>query len=663
MKKEPHSTNSRKATDESTISLKKIFQYKDALRPLFILFLLLIVSFCIIIFLDKYSIKELLQLMMSPSAGVVADLFANAGGEIVLGLLGIVMTVVAIIVELAANRYTARVSDLFVRDKVNMLFLILLAFTSLNLIVILYITRSDEKIASILINIAVVSMFVCIITLVPYFIYVFKFLEPNSIISKIENDVLKNAKRARRIITNNPSKIRKKNDAFQLHVVQGIDQLTDIVLNSIDKKDKILATNCIKSLSNFSINYIDLKGDGRFNEAWFYPSDYVRYNNADFVTLMDDSFEVILNEKTWVEHKLFRQLHNVFQESVNKARDICNFTAQCFYIIGNQAVKKKDFNVTQLVIKFFNTLLRTTLNAMDVRTCFNLLNQYKLFGLALADLGEEKILIDVANHFKYYGILAKETKKLPFILETAAHDLCDLCKRAYLNKLDKKSKILNIILNVDEPLDGEKEESSLRGIRKAQIILATFFLSAGGNDGIAKARRILDDILDEVDRKNGGYERIYSMIRELKYLKAEFWEIIDRGMNLDYVPIAQKKYLQVFMDWINAREILLYCHLIQKGEKNKAAEIINEFIEVISCLPDEVPVELKEFEPIYGSKGIDTKDNYYKHIVMLLEKLTDKKTIINEIKNYLDIPEAAISEKKIKDYINGVTAFKHEFTG
>ena len=39
--------------------------------------------------------------------------------EVTVGVLGIAITVVAIIVELAANRYTPRISELFVRDPVN----------------------------------------------------------------------------------------------------------------------------------------------------------------------------------------------------------------------------------------------------------------------------------------------------------------------------------------------------------------------------------------------------------------------------------------------------------------------------------------------------------------------------------------------------------------
>ena len=41
--------------------------------------------------------------------------------EVVVGLLAITITVVAIIVELAANRYTSRITDLFVRDPVNII--------------------------------------------------------------------------------------------------------------------------------------------------------------------------------------------------------------------------------------------------------------------------------------------------------------------------------------------------------------------------------------------------------------------------------------------------------------------------------------------------------------------------------------------------------------
>src|SRR5688500_1635400 len=51
-----------------------------------------------------------------------AETMANALGsvaQVIAAVLGIAITVVSIVVQLAATRYTSRVADLFFRDKIN----------------------------------------------------------------------------------------------------------------------------------------------------------------------------------------------------------------------------------------------------------------------------------------------------------------------------------------------------------------------------------------------------------------------------------------------------------------------------------------------------------------------------------------------------------------
>jgi hypothetical protein len=640
--------------------MHKLSHYKDALRPLFILLAIVLIGLAILVFIDGYKLTKIFSLILNPTQNdVVEILLANAGSQIIIGLLGIVMTVVAIIVELAANRYTERVIDLFVKDKVNIIYFVFISSTSLYLMIVLFLSRSN-KIPTLLTALTSIFIIVCIITLVPYFIYVFRFLEPSNIITKIEMEILKSTKHARRIVPIKKEILRKKIEIYQEHTVKGIDQLTDIIMNSIEKKDYLLATNCIKSITNFSLDYLSLKHEDKFYDEWYKPSNFVRYNNADFVTLMDDSFKIIINEKTWVEQKLLRQLKTAFTESINKARDLCTFTAQCFYIIGKKTVDLDDARVSKLVIKFFNTLIRATFNEKDVKTCFNLLNQYRLFGEYIIKKNNDYLLLKIVNYFKYYGLLAVENFNLPFILETIAHDICDLSKKAYTNGLDKKGEILNALLTIDDTFEKDKRKSSLRGILKAQIILAVFYLSINKKETKIKARKIFNDILIDIDSRSDGYERIYMIIKELKYLKADFWEIIDRGLNIDYVPAEQKKYLNDFKDWIAVRQILLYCFHKAKGDIDKSEGIIKEFSNILTKLPKEIPVELKEFEALFGANGMDSKENFYFCIKDILKSLMIKTNLKKELEN-VDFMDKKINTKTIDDYIKSIKNFETRF--
>jgi hypothetical protein len=65
-------------------------------------------------------------------------------------------------------------------------------------------------------------------------------------------------------------------------------------------------------------------------------------------------------------------------------------------------------------------------------------------------------------------------------------------------------------------------------VRKAQIKLACFYLSVGADD---RAAVIAKDMIDE-DRV-----RLAQLRKELiAATQPEFWEIVDRGRNFDYMP-------------------------------------------------------------------------------------------------------------------------------
>ena len=103
--------------------------------------------------------------------------------------------------------------------------------------------------------------------------------------------------------------------------------------------------------------------------------------------------------------------------------------------------------------------------------------------------------------------------------------------------------MLHEFLEIDQP-GNEPEDSTethLRGVRKAQVKLATYYLV---NRQEEKARRIFEDMHDERP------ERLRSIYEELKGVTTEdFWEVIDRGTNFDYLPEDRKKAMRIFFGW------------------------------------------------------------------------------------------------------------------
>ena len=95
-----------------------------------------------------------------------------------------------------------------------------------------------------------------------------------------------------------------------------------------------------------------------------------------------------------------------------------------------------------------------------------------------------------------------------------------------------------MFLELDQPLRQKRQESGLQGIRKAQIKLACYYLAANAT---ANAQQIADDMAGE-DR-----ERLNAIRDQLTRVEAkEFWEVIDRGRNFEYMPPRQKEQMERF---------------------------------------------------------------------------------------------------------------------
>ena len=192
-----------------------------------------------------------------------------------------------------------------------------------------------------------------------------------------------------------------------------------------------------------------------------------------------------------------------------------------------------------------NSYLRATLNARDVRTAYNVLNQYRSLIEAMLRQGNDTAALDGVSHMTYYGHVSFDMK-LTFVTETVAYDISALCEYAHELGAAHESDMLEIFLELDRPLRVRSQESALLGVRKAQVKLATYYLLKGEEK---KARTISDDMATE------PRERLASIRRSLERVTSkDFWEIIDRGRNFEYMPDAQRAQLATFFSWHDLKE-------------------------------------------------------------------------------------------------------------
>jgi hypothetical protein len=185
--------------------------------------------------------------------------------------------------------------------------------------------------------------------------------------------------------------------------------------------------------------------------------------------------------------------------------------------------------------------LRATLNANDVRTAYTILNQYRLVAEEVLREGEGDMALRIVGHLRYYAHLSYE-KKLGFVTETVAYDVGALCEIAHEIKSEVEGELLRILLEVDPTTsEGEVQEASLRGVRKAQLKLAAYYLNSGAND---LAKLVWEDMRGE------DAARMLSIRDELLSIESkDFWEVSDRGGNFDYLEPAHKAQLKVFFGW------------------------------------------------------------------------------------------------------------------
>ena len=112
--------------------------------------------------------------------------FSNLGSfaEVITGVLGIAITVVTIIVELAATRYTPKISDLFIRNTVNIVILSFYIITCLfGVWFAVFDTEVHAEFVPFLVWFYLGLVTLSFLSILPYFFYVFNFLHPENIIN------------------------------------------------------------------------------------------------------------------------------------------------------------------------------------------------------------------------------------------------------------------------------------------------------------------------------------------------------------------------------------------------------------------------------------------------------------------------------------------------
>ncbi|NJN51295.1 MAG: DUF2254 domain-containing protein [Gammaproteobacteria bacterium] len=458
--------------------------------------------------------------LASLDSDFVLGTLSEAAG-IVAGVLGIAITVVAIVVELAANRYSHRITWLFLTEPVNIAVVSLFMLTTVECVwVAATLGPADAGAplpnAGFALTMTLVS--ISLLILLPYFAFVFQFLSPLSVIQRLADTSFRSMTGYK----------RRRIAAAQHDAEEAIDELLNVARTAVEQSDRGVAMACVDALASLLLDY--QRARSTLDAAWFRISPEIA-GDPDFVSLAPEALQSIDEAGLWVEVKIFRQFLSLMTQCVPNSRDVANLIAIRSENISRNA---ESDALRNLCIRCFNSYLRTAINARDPRCTYYILNQYRLVAEHCVARNYLDDAREIAGHFQFYGQLAYRSGQ-PFILEVAAHDLLQLIESSAALESPVVDDLLAVLLELDLEIRTETQEESLLGVRRAQLQAAALFMSRGESN---RVDRVCADLRGEQPA------RLQQICKQLMSEdRAEYWEFTDRGINFGYLAPARRPHL------------------------------------------------------------------------------------------------------------------------
>ncbi len=471
---------------------------------------------------------------LSFDSGSITDAVSSLAGTIA-AVFGIVVTVVSIVVQLSADRF-AGVTRMFLRDRLN---LTVMGYYVVTCVCGVWFSVSVQT--GFVPRVALVAMLVVttlgIVLMAPFFGYVFWFLEPRNVVERIRREALGAVHWG--AFTSDAAEV----DLTQARAVTALEELTDVANRSISNQDKIIASAAVDAIKDFVIDYLSVKPGP---SAPFRRLGPTTRKNPDFVAMDPESLSDLEARGTWIEWKAMRQYLGIYNESLGTMRDINYLIAIDTRYLGEAAGSHHDTELLKLVFRYLNSYLRATINQKDVRTAYNVLNQYRLLVEAMIRQGHEEQVVEAVRFLNYYGHVCFDTQ-LTFVTETIAYDVATLCQVAHEQRSRCQDRLLESFLELDRPMRSRRQEQALLGVRKAQVKLAAYYLTQGAE---APARLICEDMRHEPK------ERLTAIRAALEGVTSkDFWEITDRGRNFEYMPDTQRSRVREFFGWLGIEAV------------------------------------------------------------------------------------------------------------
>lgn len=431
-------------------------------------------------------------------------------------VLAMLLACIGLAIPLTANMYTPKLIEIFLRDRINQVMLTIFALGAANTLFVLYLVGPDFA-PMWTWRFAVYGALVGWVLLIPYFFYVVRFLDPSTIIGRLQGD----ATRLMELATEGGEDPESLQDALQ----QRVYQIGTLIIKTIDRADRSVALEGIWSLKRILDHYFGLKP--KMDDAWFHV------DHKDFVGMSHSAIELINERRTWMEMQLLTQLLLSFQHALAKAPDAISAISNVNRVVATRAAAQGDEHVVALSIRFFNSFLREALNARDVRAVYDVLYQYRRLA---KDLGEEHDAVRrISKHFVTYAEVARSAD-CPFVGDVATFDLFELMVEAYGAKNPRAGEILEDLLGMPHERGGEVLPLRV----EAKLFAAGYFRESEMEDELSQVADCLSTVPLEA--------LSVALANILGVEERAYWEITDRGQNMEWAPEARRQHITAFVE-------------------------------------------------------------------------------------------------------------------
>lgn len=448
--------------------------------------------------------------------------------------LGLMTAIVLVIVQLSANRYTPKITDSFTHNLTNLFVFSLFIISIIFSLWVAQTVREDFQPRHAVL-VALILMTACYALVIPYFLFVFRILNPRYIVNQLRESAVTAVRRA-----HNSQAAQKETRKI---VVRKLEQIADIAMSCVLNVDEEVARHSVLALQSLIHVYVQEKE--AFNEDWHSIEDESLTSSPRRLA------EEVIRRQAWVEFRALRQLRILYRHCSGRLPEISSLIAQAVRSFGTASADKGDVAVLEIVVMFLNSLVRSAVSLKDGQACSDTLYQYRLLAEKILET-QPALTQRIVTYFIYYGrmILDLEIRQ---IFDTVCYDIRKINEKAM--KLQTSNftqplrtpvceQILSSFLDLHRRVDRKQHEMRWRALLKHYMNLASFYLDRGHE---SFARRIFDEISDT------PLETVHDIQQEILAVSEPlFWEISDRIINFNFIASGQRRRLVELAGWFES---------------------------------------------------------------------------------------------------------------